>query len=136
MATTYSLSCGNGCKEYSHDINQGMPISPRMPCIFDPSTIPNMSSSIADVLHFRPCMGITSIYTNPETHIERHLMYDTMVIAIAGAVHARQARQPPAHAVANKMQSVTTSCIRRLHGQRSRYWQCKFSDRLFPIMCG
>ena len=66
-----------------------MPIGPKMPRIFDPSTIPNISSSPSDVLHFRPCMGITSIYTNPATHLQRQLQYATMVIAIAGAVSAR-----------------------------------------------
>jgi hypothetical protein len=34
-------------------------------------------------------MGITSIYTNPETHLERQLQYDTIVIKIAGALSSR-----------------------------------------------
>jgi hypothetical protein len=36
-------------------------------------------------------MGITSIFTNPPTHLERELQYDTMVtaIAMAGGVSSR-----------------------------------------------
>jgi hypothetical protein len=60
-----------------------------MPRLFDPITIPNIGSSPSEALHFRPCMGFSSIYTNPATYLERQLQYDTIAIAIAGAVSSR-----------------------------------------------
>lgn len=87
MANTYTLSCAKDCTGCSRDAE--MPIGPKMPRLFDPTTIPNISSSPNEVLHYRPCMGITSIYTNPETHLERQLQYDTIVIKIAGALSSR-----------------------------------------------
>jgi hypothetical protein len=84
MATTYALSCGEDCTGCSKDAK--MPIGPKMPRLLDPATIPNIGSSPNEVLHYRPCTGISSIYTNPATHLERQLQYDTIVIKIAGAL--------------------------------------------------
>jgi hypothetical protein len=72
--------------ECFHNAEPGIPASPKLPQVFDPATVPNVGPSPDEVLHYSPCMGITSIFTNPPTHLERELQYDTMIIAIARAV--------------------------------------------------
>jgi hypothetical protein len=94
----------------------------KLPQVFDPATVPNVGSSPAEVLHYRLCMGITSIFTNPPTHLERELQDDTIAIAIAiaGAVSSRQIRRPPEHTTTNTLpQHSTASCI-SLHGQSNQ----------------